>query len=308
MLTFLVVYIVSYMYHGMGITVGYHRLLSHRAFKCNRFVEYWIVSGGYLALEGSPISWVATHRVHHRFSDMDGDPHSPKDGFWHAFVGWLPNPKVKFTGEQIEQIVPDLMRDPVYRYLDFDHKRKHALVCLAACIALRVAIFVAFGPIALLANIAAMLTAFLGPFWVNSVCHLKEHGYRNFVTEDGSRNVWWVGLIGLGEGWHNNHHALPTSARHGIKPNEFDTSWYFIKALSLVGLITDIKLPKGAKSTICLDPVLAKQLNVTFVSEETEAVSRTRAQLELANAKEQIQVPAEKSAPQLVHAGSDAEQ
>lgn len=303
MITFWVVFLLSYLYHGMGITVGYHRLLSHRAFKCPRWVEYIIVSGGYLALEGSPVAWVATHRVHHRYSDLEGDPHSPKDGFWHSFMGWLTNPKVKFTPEQIEQTVPDLWRDPVYRFFDFNHTRWHALVCLASCIALRVVIFIYLGPIALAANLLAMLTAFIGPFWVNSVCHIQEFGYRNFVTEDGSRNVWWVGLVGLGEGWHNNHHALPQSARHGIKTAEIDFSWYFIKFLSMIGLVTDIKMPRGARSTVCLDSALAAQLNVPCAADDVIAVSETQAQLAAARAELQQQLIAARAlATQMISA------
>jgi fatty-acid desaturase len=325
---FLVFYVIFYIYHAMGITVGYHRLLSHKAFKIPPWLEYFIVSGGYLALEGSPVAWVATHRVHHRYSDMEGDPHSPRDGFWHSFIGWLPKPKEKFTGEQIEQTVPDLWRDPVYRYLDFNHTRKHAMVCLAACVAFRVAIFALLGPIALLANVAAMLGAFIGPFWVNSVCHIQDYGYRNFITEDRSRNVWWVGLIGLGEGWHNNHHAVPQSARHGMKVSEIDLSWYFIRSLQFLGLATEIRLPKGSKNMAVLDAGLAAQLNVPCVADEAAVVAgQTKAQIaaartelqqqltatrarlsdELASAKEQIQVAADQIAPKLVHAGSDSE-
>jgi fatty-acid desaturase len=303
MVTFLIAFLLSYMYHGFGITVGYHRLLSHRAFKCPRWVEYLIVSGGYLALEGSPVSWVATHRVHHRFSDMEGDPHSPKDGLWHAFAGWLPNPIVRMTGEQIEQTVPDLWRDPVYRFLDFNHSRNHAWVCLGLCIALRVALFFLFGPIVVAANLAGMLAAFLGPFWVNSICHIREFGYRNFITEDGSRNVWWVGLVALGEGWHNNHHAVPQSARHGLKPAEIDFSWYFISVLRALGLATEIRLPKGSRSTPVLDAALAAELNVPCVADEVVAATKAQEQITAATADLQQQlVAARQLAAQMISA------
>lgn len=292
MLTFWTVFLLSYLYHGMGITVGYHRLLSHRAFKCPRWVEYLIVSGGYLALEGSPVAWVATHRVHHRKSDQPGDPHSPVDGFWHSWAGWLIKPKVTFTGEAIEQTVPDLWRDPVYRFFDFNHTRTHAWVCLFLNILLRVGIFLWLGPIALVANLLGAILPFLGPFWVNSVCHLQEYGYRNFATEDGSRNVWWVGLIGLGEGWHNNHHAIPQSARHGMKPSEFDISWYFIKTLSLLGLATDIRMPRGSKNVPVLDAALAAQLNVPCATDAVIQADRMNDQLAVAKADLQEQLVA----------------
>lgn len=299
MLTFWIVFLLSYMYHGMGITVGYHRLLSHKAFKCPRWVEYLIVSGGYLALEGSPVAWVATHRVHHRYSDVSGmDPHTPVDGLWHSFVGWLTNPKVKFTPDQIEQTVPDLWRDPVYRFFDFNHTKNHAWVCLALCILVRVPIFIYLGPWALVANLLGTIMPFLGPFWVNSVCHLQDFGYRNFVTEEGSRNVWWVGLIALGEGWHNNHHAVPQSARHGMKGSEIDVSWYFIKTLGMLGLATDIRLPKVGKNTPVLDPALAAQLNVPCAADGALAVAKTD-QL-IADLQQQL-VSARSLASQLMH-------
>jgi stearoyl-CoA desaturase (delta-9 desaturase) len=260
MTTFLIIFVLSYLYHGLGITVGYHRLLSHRAFKCPAWLEYFIVSGGYLALEGSPVSWVATHRVHHRYSDREGDPHRPADGFWHAFAGWLYSPIVVLTGEQIEQTVPDLWRDPVYRFFDFNHSQVHALVCLLLSIGVRIPLFVFFGWAGLIANLLGTFMVFIGPFLVNSVCHIKSQGYRNFVTEDGSRNVWWVGLWALGEGWHNNHHAVPQSARHGITPREFDLSWLYISLLSGLGLATNVRLPKESKSAPCIEPSFASFL------------------------------------------------
>lgn len=301
MLTFWTVFLLSYLYHGMGITVGYHRLLSHRAFKCPRWVEYLIVSGGYLALEGSPVAWVATHRIHHRYSDTSQmDPHTPVDGLWHSFAGWLTNPKVKFTGEQIEQTVPDLWRDPVYNFFDFNHTKNHAWVCLALCILVRIPILVYLGPLALVANLLGTILPFLGPFWVNSVCHLQEFGYRNFVTEDGSRNVWWVGLIALGEGWHNNHHAVPQSARHGMKKSEIDVSWYFIKFLSLLGLATEIRLPKGSKNTPVLDPALAAQLNVPCATDGALTASGSNNDQLLVDLAQQL-ASARALASQLMH-------
>ncbi len=280
MVTFWVVLLLSYIYHGTGITVGYHRLLSHKAFKCPKWVEYFIVSGGYLALEGSPIAWVSTHRQHHRYSDLPGDPHSPMDGVYHAFVGWLPSPIVRLSGHEIEQIVPDLQRDPVYRFFDFNHTRNHAWVCLGLSVLLRVVIFITLGPLAVLANVIGALIPFIGPFWVNSVCHMPEFGYRNFITQDSSRNVWWVGLIALGEGWHNNHHAHPQSARHGLKLSEFDLSWVFIKFLSAIGCATDIRLPKGSASTPVIDQALARQLGVPCVTETAVVAEQLTRQLQ----------------------------
>jgi fatty-acid desaturase len=258
---FITVFILSYLYHGFGITVGYHRLLSHRAFKVPAWLEYFIVSGGYLAFEGSPVSWVSTHRVHHRYTDDEGDPHKPADGFWHAYAAWLVKPRVVLSPEQIEQVCPDLCRDPIYSYFDFNHTRKHALVCLISCIVFRIIIFLLLGPWAVVANVLAAVTVFNAPFLVNSVCHLPHKGYKNFDTSDDSRNVWWVGLMGLGEGWHNNHHAVPQSARHGMLPIEFDLSWCAIATMKALGLATNVHMPKEPKLAPIINPALAKQLN-----------------------------------------------
>lgn len=229
----------------MGITLGYHRLLSHRSLKVPLWLEYFIVSGGYLSFEGSPIFWVATHRLHHRYSDKPGDPHSPLDGLWHAFISWMWKPKVLITSEHSRKIVPDLYRDPVYRALHCGHSTWEGPLCLAIGIIFRIAIYFAFGPIVLCANLLATGVAFVGPLLVNTVSHLEQFGYQTYESRDGSRNVWFVALIALGEGWHNNHHAFPQSARHGLKRSEVDATWIAIKLLQLVGLAEHIRVPNA---------------------------------------------------------------
>ena len=119
------------------------------------------------------------------------------------------------------------------------------------------AIFALWGPWALLGNAIGSWMTFVGPFWVNSVCHVQSWGYKNFATEDDSRNVAWVGFWALGEGWHNNHHAVPQSARHGIKPHEFDLSWVFISILKALGLATNVRLPKEPKLAPAIEPEFA---------------------------------------------------
>lgn len=244
---FLAVFLVSYLYHGLGITLGYHRLLSHKSFKVPKIFEYLLVSGGYLAFEGSPIFWVTTHRLHHKYSDKPGDPHSPKDGWWHSFLGWLFNPVVKYSAEESERLCPDLYKDPVYEALHMNHTRWHALVCLGLCILFRVLIFVVLGPVALAANIIAGVMPFIGAHLVNSFGHMPSLGYQNFNTGENSRNIWWVAMLSLGEGWHNNHHAIPSSARHGMKLLEPDLSWEALRVFKLVGLAGEIKLPDATR-------------------------------------------------------------
>ncbi|HEY9788570.1 MAG TPA: fatty acid desaturase [Candidatus Obscuribacterales bacterium] len=243
MLLFITIFLTSYLYHGLGITVGYHRILAHRALKVPRLLEYFIVSGGYLCFEGSPIAWVTTHRIHHKTTDKEGDPHSPRNGFWHAFVGWLFDPSYKSNKDQFAIVAPDLRRDPVYRLFDPPEAKVQWLVCLGICLAFRLLLFLTLGPWAVLANLLAAGTVFVAAFLVNSVCHLPRFGYRAYETADESRNVWWVGLLALGEGWHNNHHAMPQSARHGLTWYEPDISWWAIWLLRQVGLARNVRLP-----------------------------------------------------------------
>jgi stearoyl-CoA desaturase (delta-9 desaturase) len=253
-ITFIVAFFGFYLFHSLGITLGYHRLLSHRSLRVPKWLEYLIVSGGYLALEGSPIFGITTHRLHHRYSDHPGDPHSPMDGLWHAFIAWMWNPKVIVTPEESRKISPDLYRDPVYRFLHCRHTHWDGILCLAAAIVFRIAIFALFGPIVLAANLFATLMAFVGPLLVNSFSHLERFGYQSYDCNDGSRNVWFVALLSLGEGWHNNHHAFPQSARHGLKVAEPDATWMTICVLKLVGLASDIRLPK-TPSRVAFPPI-----------------------------------------------------
>ena len=235
-LSFLGWFFVFYLYHGLGTTLGYHRLLTHKALKVPHWVMYFFVFGGYLGLMGAPIVWVAVHRLHHQQSDQAGDPHSPGDGFVHALVGWMFQMKEVQSQEELEKQVQDLMQDPVLRLFGTDHEPAQARLCLLFSIAFRALILLLFGPIALAANVVATLVTFWSTQLVNAVCHLKTAGYRSFDTREESRNVWWVGLLALGEGWHNNHHAIPKSARHGMAWYEVDTTWYAIWILEKLGL------------------------------------------------------------------------
>lgn len=242
-LTFVAWFVVSYYYYGIGITLGYHRLLTHKSLKVPRWLGYLIVAGGYLCLMGSPIVWVAVHRLHHQKSDAPGDPHSPNDGFYHALVGWMFTMDDVQNEDELQRAAADLMNDPVYRMLGAEHKAWVALLCLGVNVVVRIPILVFFGWPALLGNVAAGWVVFWSTQFVNTFCHMRNFGYRNFETREGSRNVWWVALLALGEGWHNNHHAIPKSARHGMAWWEFDITWCTIWVLEKLGLATDIVLP-----------------------------------------------------------------
>lgn len=231
-------FVAFYVIHMAGITVGYHRLLSHRSYKCPKFVEYFFVISGYLGFQSSPLWWATLHRAHHRYSETDLDPHAPRFGLWNAYIGWF------LQRGYPEHIRPelqskDLVNDPLYKFLDQDGNwlRGHLLNSVIN-LALRAAIALVWGWQIAVVSLAAALFVQQVPFLLNIVCHLPKAGYRNFNTADQSVNVNWVAFLTLGEGWHNNHHAFPGSARHGLKSHEIDISWLIIKALRAVGLVT----------------------------------------------------------------------
>jgi len=241
---FFISFFLFYYWHALGGTLGYHRILSHRSLTVPRWLEYFIVSGGYFGLEGSPIFWVSMHRRHHRYSDKPGDPHTPFDGVWHAYLAWMWSPKTQITSEESQQLVPDLYRDPLYKLLHCKHTHWDGILCLVLSIGLRVLLYFVFGPWVVLGNLVGALVAFTGPLLVNSICHMRQFGYETYACGDSSRNVWFVALLSLGEGWHNNHHAFPQSARHGLKPHELDATWMTIWVLKTLGLATAIRYPK----------------------------------------------------------------
>ena len=241
--TFIAWFSVFYLYHGLGTTLGYHRLLTHKALKVPAFIKYFIVSGGYLGFMGSPITWVGVHRLHHQKSDMPGDPHSPRDGFKHSLYQWMSEMTSIQTEEELHAQTQDLLDDKWLSWMGTRHDVQQAQLCLGMCLAFRVLILLAFGPIALAANLVATAVTFWSTQFVNVFCHMKSQGYRSHETKDLSRNVWWVGLLALGEGWHNNHHAIPKSARHGMAWFEFDLTWYTICLLEKLGLAKSIIRP-----------------------------------------------------------------
>ena len=193
-----------------------------------------------MAGEGPPITWVAVHRKHHRFSDQDGDPHSPHDGAWWSHVLWLfPRPRNPEWRSMLEVYGKDLLKDPFMVMLDRTFLLWHfgvALTLLAigwACggwhLGLSLLIYGSFLRMVYVLHIT----------WaVNSASHIW--GYRNYETKDDSRNLWWVGLLAFGEGWHNNHHAYPAVAQHGHKWWEFDLTWNVLRMMERVGLAWNV--------------------------------------------------------------------
>src|ERR1700754_254474 len=218
---------------SLGIGMGYHRLLTHRGYKVPKPVEYFLAICATMALEGGPIQWVVTHRIHHAHADRAGDPHTPRDGGWWAHIGWiLWGTAQNHEPATIARYAPDLVKDPFYRLLN----RFYYVPLLVVGILL----FVFGGWGVLLWGVFLRLILALHSTWlVNSATHLW--GRKRFETDDDSRNTWWVALLTFGEGWHNNHHAHPTSARHGIRWYEFDLNWIGIRVLQLLGLAHSIK-------------------------------------------------------------------
>ena len=249
---------------SLGIGMGYHRLLTHRGYKTPKWVEYFLTTCATLALEGGPIFWVATHRIHHQYSDKEGDPHSPIDGKWWAHAGWiLMGKSMHHDTTTLARYVPDLAKDKFHIWIT-----KYNYVPM---IVLGVVLFAIGGLPFLLWGVFFRTVFGLHSTWlVNSATH--SWGTRRYQTRDLSTNSWWVALLSFGEGWHNNHHAHPVSARHGLAWYEVDFNWYGICALRALGLAKDIhriKLPEKNKAaeTSAVAPAAA----VTGVAAEPES-------------------------------------
>ena len=222
---------------GLGISMGYHRLHTHRGYKCPLWLEYFFGLCGSLSLEGGPIFWVAVHRVHHQKSDRAGDPHSPlHGGFFWSHVGWIIFGEGNHNNTKLmSKYAPDLARHRFYVWLNNWHWLPLAV--------LGVILFAIGGWSMMLWGVCVRTVFGLHATWlVNSATHMW--GGRRFATRDGSRNNWWVAALTFGEGWHNNHHAHPTSIRHGLAWYEIDHSWILVNILKRVGLASDLKVAK----------------------------------------------------------------
>jgi stearoyl-CoA desaturase (delta-9 desaturase) len=221
---------------GWGISLGYHRLHTHRSYKVPLWLEYFFAVCGSLTLEGGPLFWVATHRIHHQRSDQPGDPHSPRDGAWWSHVGWILLGESKHNNTRLNaKYAPDLARHRFYVWLNNYH--------WVPMVVLGLALLALGGLPMMLWGICLRVVVGLHATWlVNSATHMW--GRRRFATRDDSRNNWWVALITFGEGWHNNHHAHPTSARHGLAWYEFDSSWLTLKLLRALGIARSVQVAK----------------------------------------------------------------
>jgi len=229
---------------GWGISLGYHRLHTHRSYKVPLWMEYFFAVCGTLTLEGGPIFWVATHRIHHQKSDQPGDPHSPHEGGFWAHMGWILFGETNHNNTRVmSKYAPDLAKHKFYVWLNNWH--------WVPMVALGVILLAIGGWSLMFWGIFLRVTLGLHATWlVNSATHMW--GTRRFSTKDDSRNSWWVALLTFGEGWHNNHHAHPTSARHGLAWYEFDISWITLTMLKALGIAKQVRVVK-------IDAVLAER-------------------------------------------------
>jgi stearoyl-CoA desaturase (delta-9 desaturase) len=241
-----------YFFTALGVTVGYHRLFTHRAFETNRVIQFILGVLGAMAIQGPLIKWVAVHRRHHQHSDREEDPHSPHThgdgvwgvvkGLWHSHLGWLFRPDPGNLGQYVR-----------------DLRQSRLLVAVSALFPLW-----AMLGLAIPAAVGGLLMwswqgVILGLIWgglvriclahhitwsINSVCHIW--GGQPYSCRDESRNNFIFGVLAMGEGWHNNHHAFPTSARHGLRWWQIDLSYYVIRLMALIGLAWNIKVPSKA--------------------------------------------------------------
>lgn len=237
----LVICLALYLLTGFGVTVGYHRLLTHRSFQTPRPVEYLLTALGSLANQGGALQWVAIHRMHHQHSDREGDPHSPRHGIWWAhMLWWMPYIPALDEAARYQRYSADLAKDPVHRCLE----RCQVVLPLALAGLLFVLgqAWAGVGLSWLVWGIFVRTTLLYHATWlVNSATHIW--GYQSYPTRDRSTNLWWVALLSLGEGWHNNHHAFPRSARHGLRWWEVDMSYILIRLMSLAALAKEIHVP-----------------------------------------------------------------
>jgi stearoyl-CoA desaturase (Delta-9 desaturase) len=248
---------VMYVAIGFGVTIGFHRLFTHRSFEAKPWLRGTLAILGSMSVQGAVIHWVADHRKHHTFADEEGDPHSPHThggegwraiagGLWHSHLGWLIERDKEHTSAR--RFAPDLLKDPLVRRID-------SLFPLWVTLGLVIPFLAGFALSG--GELAAGLTALVwagfvrifllhhATWSVNSICHM--YGRQFFESKDEARDNWAVAIVALGEGWHHGHHAFPTSARHGLSKGQIDPSYATIKLFEKLGWATNVKVPKSSQ-------------------------------------------------------------
>jgi stearoyl-CoA desaturase (delta-9 desaturase) len=219
---------------SLGVGLGWHRLLTHRGFKAPKWLEYTLSIFATMSIQDSPDKWVATHRIHHKFTEQEGDPHSTRPGFWWAQIGWIVWGTAQDHDRKVlQKYVPDLLKD-----------KGHALISRFYYVPIIISAFILFAiggwTMVVWGVFARVVVGWHTTWFVNSLSHI--YGSRPHETNDDSTNNWFVALLTFGEGWHNNHHAFPTSARHGLEWYQFDMNWIAIRILKKLGLAQNIRV------------------------------------------------------------------
>nr|GMD90205.1 Palmitoyl-monogalactosyldiacylglycerol delta-7 desaturase, chloroplastic [Ipomoea batatas] len=227
-----------YIITGLGITLSYHRNLTHRSFKLPKWLEYFFAYCGVHALQGDPIGWVSNHRYHHQYVDTKKDLHSPIEGFWHSHIGWLYDTKAAIERSERPTNVGDLENQFFYNFIRNTYII-HPIILATLLYAIGGFPYVVWGMGVRIIFYSHVI------YSVNSVCHLW--GNQAWNSGGQSKNNWLVALLSFGEGWHNNHHTFEYSARHGLEWWQLDITWYIVRALQAFGLATDVKLPTDAQ-------------------------------------------------------------
>jgi stearoyl-CoA desaturase (delta-9 desaturase) len=219
-----------YLATGLGVTIGFHRLLTHHSFEVGPVIKATFIILGSMAVQGRAIDWAANHLKHHALSDQEGDPHSPLEGFFHAHIGWI------FTAPAADRqrYGKKLMNDPIISFID-------RTFLLWVGLGLVIPYLIAGWDGLLWGGLVRIAVVNHVTWAVNSVCH--TFGERPFDIKDESRNNWIVGLLAFGEGWHHNHHAFPAMAYHGMTWRQFDMSAIVIRLLAKLGLARNVKMP-----------------------------------------------------------------
>lgn len=223
---------------GLGITLGFHRLVTHRSFQTPKWLEYFLIFCGSLTCQGGVTDWVGLHRMHHLHSDQEKDPHDSNKGFlWSHMTCWFYHIP---ADKEVDRFTKDIADDKVYQFLN-----KYFFPLQIGLGVLLYFLGEAYSPglgwsFVVWGIFVRLVAVFHCTWFVNSATH--KFGYRTFDSDDKSTNCWWVALVTYGEGWHNNHHACQYSARHGLQWWEIDLTWMTIQFLQALGLATKVKL------------------------------------------------------------------
>ncbi|MGA7200727.1 MAG: fatty acid desaturase [Candidatus Cybelea sp.] len=250
--------VVSYATVALGISLCFHRILTHRSLRLLKPIEYLFAIFGTLALQADPIRWVSVHRKHHAHADHEGDPHSIAEGFKWAHMDWIYRHNIALpSDEEMRHFAPDLYAEPFYRALQY--------LNIPLQVALALGLFAFGGWAWVVWGIFVRLAISYHTTWlVNSAAHML--GYRTFATPDQSTNCWWVALISWGEGWHNNHHAFPFSARHGLRWFEVDLTWWHVRVLAFLRLADRVKVPTKAMQQRLRDIARSSRSSQSYVT------------------------------------------